>query len=384
MEDVLMRLRLVVLAAAAMSAIGMGAARAEDGPIRIGSSVGLTGYAATGDRAWRDGLALAVEHANAAGGVLGRKVEVITEDNRSEPQEAVVGYRKMISSDKVVAVDSGCVSAGNAAAAASLARAKIVMSLCSILPARPDEQRWAFSFLPPPRFEIEERLRWLKEHTDIRRVGILYDPTPYALMMKNLTPDIAKAIGIEIVAAETYKQDDADLSVQIGHMNAAGAGAIIKMGQGGSTVTAAKNIRQLGLDRMLLMASLDDGSVFQQAGAIMGENFLFVAPGVQIPSAIPAGPARQAADDFLALWRAKYGDRDPNSAARAWDSFNLLARAMTEAKSTDGEAVRAAFEKQDGVQGAIAQYHFSPEQHVGITENPFYMGTVRNGAFVQK
>ncbi len=96
-----------------------------------------------------------------------------------------------------------------------------------------------------------------------------------------------------MVAVETYNPNDADLSVQIGKINGAGGGAIIKMGQGGSTVTAAKNIRQLGLDKILLLASLDDGETFLQAGEILGERFMFVAPGVQVPESIPAGPARQ-------------------------------------------------------------------------------------------
>ncbi|MDB5511814.1 MAG: Extracellular ligand-binding receptor [Enterovirga sp.] len=376
-----MRLRVALAVSAAMFTIH--AASAQE-PIRIGSSVGLTGYSAATDRAWRDSLELAAEKLNAAGGLLGRKVEFVFEDNRSEPQEAVVGYRKMIANDKVVAVDSGCVSAGNAAAASSLVRAKVPMILCSILPPRPEEQKWAFSFLPPPRFESETRFRYLRDHTTIRKVGILHDPTPYAMMMRDLGIKVAQEFGIEVVTTESYKQDDADMSVQIGRINSAGAGAIVKMGQGGSTVTAAKNVKQLGLDKMLLMASLDDGVLFTQAGEILGEQFLFVAPGVQIPASIPAGPAREAADEFLNTWRAKFGDRDPNAGARAWDSFSVFARAVKEANSTDGEAVRSAMEKMSGVQGAVAKYNFSPDQHVGITENPFVLGVVRKGKFEVK
>ena len=84
---------------------------------KIGISAGLTGYAATVDRAWRDGVEVAAATLNGKGGITGRKLEVITEDNKSEPQEAVTVYRKMMSSDKVGVFISGCVSAGNFAAA---------------------------------------------------------------------------------------------------------------------------------------------------------------------------------------------------------------------------------------------------------------------------
>jgi ABC-type branched-subunit amino acid transport system substrate-binding protein len=372
-----------LLAAAALLAAMPFAASAQD-TFKIGSSVGLTGYAAVNDRAWRDSMLLAAETMNQKGGLLGKQVEVIAEDNRSEPQEAVVGYRKMMSSDEVNIFDSGCVSAGNAAAAGAVVRAKIPMMLCSILPPRPEEQKWAFSVLPPPRFEVESRYQYLKDKTDIRKVGILHDPTPYANLTKDIATKIAKDFGLEVAAVETYNPNDSDFSVQIGKINAAGAGAVIKMGQGGSTVTAAKNIKQLGLDKLILMASLDDGETFRQAGEILGDRFMFIAPGVQIPEAIPAGPAREAAEDFLKIWRAKHGDRDANAPARAWDSMMLIKKAVELAKSTEGPALRDAFEKISGYQGAFATFNFSPDQHNGITQNPFIIGVVRDGKLVAK
>jgi ABC-type branched-subunit amino acid transport system substrate-binding protein len=369
------------MAAAVAAAVLSAEARAEE-TFKIGSSVGLTGYAAVVDRAWRDGLAVAAEALNERGGLLGHKIEIITEDNHSQPQDAVVGYRKMISSDQVHLFDSGCVSAGNFAAASFVMQAELPMYLCSILPKREQEQEWAFSFLAPPKFEIESRYRYVKEKTDIRKVGILYDPTPYALMMKDLGVELAKEFGLEVVAQETYKPDDADMTVQLGRINSAGGGAVIKIGQGGSTVTAAKNIKQLGLDKMLLLASNDDGSIFEQAGEVLGDRFLFVAPPVQLPKQLKPGPTKDAVDAFLKYWTPKYPDRDPANSARAWDSMMVLAKAAEIAKSTDGEAIRDATEKVPSYQGAYAAFNFSHDQHVGITENPFLIGKVVNGELV--
>jgi hypothetical protein len=97
--------------AGCLVALGAGHVHAAD--YKIGVSAGLTGYAAAVDRAWRDGLEVAADYVNSKGGIMGRKVQVIAEDNKSEPQEAVTVYRKMISSDKVDIFLSGCVSAGN-------------------------------------------------------------------------------------------------------------------------------------------------------------------------------------------------------------------------------------------------------------------------------
>jgi ABC-type branched-subunit amino acid transport system substrate-binding protein len=368
--------RFALIATVVLAALPFGA---QAQTYKIGASVGLTGYAAANDRFWRDGLNVAADVINARGGILGKKIEIIAEDNRSEPQEAVVGYRKMMSSDKVEIFASGCVSAGNFAAAASVIRNKIPMVLCSILPRQPEEQKWAFSTLAPPRFEVEVRYQYLKDKTQIRKIAILHDPTPYALLTKDIGQKIAADFGLEVVATETYKPDDADLSVQIGRMNAAGAGAIIKMGQGGSTVTAAKNIKSLALDKLILLASIDNVTVFRGAAESLGDRFLFAAPPVQLPEALTDAAMKEAVSAFLKAWTAKHGDADPYAAARAYDAMMVIEKGVAAAKTTDGEKVRDAIEKLAPFQGAAAGYAFSPEAHMGIVKNPFFIGVVQQG-----
>ena len=85
--------------------------------IKIDIAGGMTGYLASIDRGWRDGVGVAAEKISKEGGVLGRKLDVIVEDNRSEPQPTVTAVNKLIVSDKVSILLNGCSSAGNAAAA---------------------------------------------------------------------------------------------------------------------------------------------------------------------------------------------------------------------------------------------------------------------------
>ena len=369
---------LVKLSAAVLGLSALaGHARAED-VYKIGMSAGLTGYAATVDRAWRDGVEVAVDALNAKGGILGRKIQVIVEDNRSEPQEAVTAYRKMISSDNVNVFASGCVSAGNFAAAPLVARAETPMVLCSILPQQPDQVAWAFTTIPPPRFEVETRLEYLKNKTTIKKIGLLHDPSPYANAQSAAAEKEAGDYGLEIVGNEQYKTDDADLSVQIQKMYAAGARAIIKIGLGGTTLTAAKDIKQLGLD-MIMLTSLEDIAVFRPVADVLGDKFFFVASPSQVYDVLPASPLKTEIEKFLVPWRAKYQDRDPNWAGRGWDAVTLIAAAAAKAKSVDGPKVRDALESMDGFQGTTGVYHFSASNHQGITENPLLLATIING-----
>jgi branched-chain amino acid transport system substrate-binding protein len=370
------------IAKCAVAALGLcllagSAAQAED-VYKIGMSAGLTGYAATVDRAWRDGVEVAVDTLNAKGGVLGRKVEVIVEDNRSEPQEAVTAYRKMISSDNVNVFASGCVSAGNFAAAPLVVKAETPMVLCSILPQQPDQVAWAFTTIPPPRFEVETRLDYIENKTTIKKIGVLHDPSPYANAQSAAAEKEAADYGLEIVGNEQYKTDDADLSVQIQKMYSAGARAIIKIGLGGTTLTAAKNIKQLGLD-MIMLTSLEDIAVFRPVAEVLGDKFFFVASPSQVYDVLPNGALKAEIAKFLGPWRAKYGDRDPNWAGRGWDAVTLISAATAKAKSADGPKVRDALESIDGFQGTTGVYHFSPTNHQGITENPLLLATIVDG-----
>jgi branched-chain amino acid transport system substrate-binding protein len=354
-----------------------GQAQAADA-YKIGVSAGLTGYAAAVDRAWRDGLEVAAEYVNAKGGIMGRKVQVIVEDNKSEPQEAVTVYRKMISSDKVDIFISGCVSAGNFAAASFVVRAQIPMVLCSILPPQPEQVKWAYSLLPPPRFEVEKRYEYLKNATQARKAGVLHDPSPYANLQKDIAVKEAPDYGIEIPVIEQYKQDDADFSPQISKMKAAGAKALVKIGIGGSTITVAKNIKQLGLD-MLLLGSVDDLAVFKPAAEELREQFIFVAAPAQVYDALPDGALKQEIGRFLPLWRSKQGERDPGWAGRGWDALMITAAAIEKAKSFDGPKVRDALETISGFQGTGGVYNFSPTVHQGITQNPFLLASIVGG-----
>jgi branched-chain amino acid transport system substrate-binding protein len=357
--------------------------------IKIGSSLGLTGYGSLTDSHWRDGLELAITAVNAKGGVLGKKLELVYEDNKSVPQEAVVVYRKMMSEDKVVAFDSGCISAGNFAAASFVTKAKLPMFLCSILPRQPDEQKWAFSFLPPPKFEVDSRYEYLKNKTDIRKIGILGDPSPYGTLMRNIAVEEAKNYGLEVAANESYQQDDADFSVQIGRINAAGAGAIIMIGQGNAVITVSNNIKNLGLNKMLVLGSINERDLLIEAGRVLGEQYLFPAPMIQVAiddlSMITDPKARAAAEAFITPLKAKHGGKvDSSQTSRAWDSLLMMAQAMEAAKTTEGTAVRDAFEKLGPYVGAGAPYEFSATQHVGIIKNPYVIAYMKDGKLAIK
>jgi branched-chain amino acid transport system substrate-binding protein len=349
-------------------------------PIKIGMAGGMTGYLASIDRGWRDGVAVAIEKLNREGGVLGRKLELLVEDNRSEPQPTVTAVNKLIVSDKVAVILNGCSSAGNAAAAPVAMRGAVPLIICGIYPAdmKPEEKRWIYSMFPPPPFEVLPRFEYLQKKTQLRKVGVLYDPTPYANLQKKIAESDAGKYGLTIVGVEQYKANDTDLSAQLSKLKAAGAEAIVKMGAGPSTITAAKNMRQLGL-RLPLLSSVEDLAVFKQAAEALGEDFFFVANPPQVYEAVPEGPTRRAIKIFLEAWQAKHADRDPTWGGRGWDALHVAVEAMKAANSTEGAKLRDALEGVTAYSGTNGVYTFSAESHYGIRENPIVLAHIVGG-----
>jgi len=358
-------------------AVGMAPAHAQD-VYKIGASLGLSGYIASIDSPWKDGAALAIESVNKAGGVLGKKLELVPEDMRSEPAEAVTVARKLINSDKVIAMVNGCSSAGNAAMAPLVARAEVPMMLCSILPPKKEDHKWAFAYIPPPAFDVEIRLAYLKK-VGTTKAGVVYDASPYAGMQKRVFEELAPKYGVTIAGQEQNKTTDADMTAYITKLHAAGADVIVKMGSGSDTITAAKAIKQLGLP-LALIASTVDMNLVKGSVEALGTKFMFPAQRTQILDLLPKDDrSLKSTQEFMVLWTAKYGDRDPTWAARGWDAVQTIVAAIRKANSAEGAKVREAIENNLSLSGASGEFTFTADEHLGVRTNPYALATMVDG-----
>ena len=255
------------------------------------------------------------------------------------------------------------------------------MIVGSILPKEENLVRWMFSVSSLPAYDVGVRLNYLAEKTDIRKIGIIYDESPFSNIQANVAAALAPKLGLQIVGSEQFQNADADLSVQITKLDAEGARAILRMGTGPGTLTAARNIKALSLDTPLLTTE-QDVTEFKGIAAILGKNFFFSADPPQFYDLMPdTNPAKKVIADFVARWRKAQGDRDPTYAGRAYDALLTLAQAATIAGSTEGTKIRDAIEKVHGLQGTGGVYNFD-KSHVGLTENPMALAQIIDGKMV--
>ncbi|MDI1342588.1 MAG: ABC transporter substrate-binding protein, partial [Pseudolabrys sp.] len=135
-------------------------------------------------------------------------------------------------------------------------------------------------------------------------------------------------------------------------------------------------------------SSIQELDIHLAAGKVLGDQYMAPAPLIQLASedlSVLADPkARAAAEPFVKAMKDKYGRTDNAQASRAWDSMMMMVMAMKRANTTEGEAVRDAFEKLGPYTGAGASYDFTTERHIGITTNPYVLVSVKNDKLVER
>ena len=123
-----------------------------------------------------------------------------------------------------------------------------------------------------------------------------------------------------------------------------------------------------------------DMSLFKQVSDIMGDKFTFVANPVQVNGAVPDSKYAPAIREFMSLWSAKYGDRDPGYGAKGWEAMMIVAEAARRASTLDGTGIRDAIEKVDGFVSVAGVYSYGNGNNYGHSQNAYSVGTIPKGA----
>ncbi len=358
-------------------------------PIRVGLSGPFTGGSSSMGICMRDGVRLAVSEINAKGGVLGRPIQLIERDDEARNELGVQIAQELIEKERVIAT-LGFVNTGVALASQRFYQeAQIPVISNSTTGTLITKQ-----FLAPDYphnyifrvglFDAMQADAMADEAIDRRHfksVAILADSTNYGQLGRaDLEAALAKR-QVKPVAVEKFNLKDIDMTAQILRAKQAGAEAILAIGIGPELAQIANGLAKLGLKLPLVGSNPMAMSSFLD---IAGPN----AEGARMPqSFIQEGttPARQA---FINAYQKTYHVErmsNPPSAAQGYDSVLLLAAAIAQAKSTNGDLIRAALEDlQTSIDGIVARYDhpFSPTDHESISAGMAVIGEVKAGRIV--
>jgi branched-chain amino acid transport system substrate-binding protein len=319
--------------------------------ILIGEFASLTGSEATFGQATHNGIILATEQANAAGGVLGRQVRIIVEDDQGLPEQAQTVVTKLITSDQEVAVLGEVASSRTRAAAPVAQQYGIPLntpSSTNVEITRIGDYIFRICFIDP--FQGLVMARFAANTLGIRNVAILRDiGSDYSVGLADAFIENFTGLGGTIAGDQSYSPGGTDFSAQLTSLAASNPDAIFIPGYYTDVGLIARQARQLGLTIPLLGGDGWDSPRLAEIGgeAIEGSYFSNHS-SMQDPS-----PAIQ---QFVADYQTRHGEAPSALAALGYDAANILFEAMRRAGTTNGEAVRDAIAQTrdfPGVTGTI-------------------------------
>jgi branched-chain amino acid transport system substrate-binding protein len=377
------RRTLTAVALAASLVAAFTSARAAD-PIKIGVQGPFTGGSSSMGVSMRDGVRLAVDEINKAGGVLGRPLALIERDDEAKNERGVQIAQELINKEKVVAT-VGYINTGVALASQRFyqdAKIPVMNNVAtgSLVTHQFDDQPENYIFRNAAHDSIQAPM--IVEEAITRRgfkkVAILADSSNYGQLGRD---DLEKALAlksIKAVAVEKFNVKDVDMTPQLLKAKEAGAEAILTYGIGPELAQIANGMTKLGWKVPMIgswtlsMANFIDNAGPGGEGARMPQTF------VQEPTT----PKRQSfIINYLKTFNPKNARIDsPVSAAQGYDSIYLLASAIKQAGTTDGPKIKAALEDlKSPVEGVVTTYNkpFTAKDHEAITANIPVFGEVK-------
>ena len=326
--------------------------KADTNEILIGEFGALTGPIATFGQNTHKGVMMAVDEINAAGGVLGKRIRLLVEDDQGKPEEALTAVTKLISKDRVVALIGEFASSNSLAAAPFAQQSRIPMlSHGSTNPKVTQVGDYIFRacFIDP--FQGEVMAKFTSETLKLKRVAILRDiKSDYSVGLADYFTRSFTAAGGEIVADESYSAGDKDFNAQLTSLRQKNPEAVFIPGYYTEIGLIARQARRLGIQAVLLGGDgWDSEKLWEIGGEALNGSFFSNHYSVDNPA-----PEIQ---DFVERFKARYDGSAPDAqAALAYDATHMLAAAITRAGSEDPKAIRDALaETKDfpGVTGTI-------------------------------
>jgi len=351
---------------------GSGGAAADT--IKVGEFASLTGKEAAFGQSSHKGTLLAIDQINAAGGVMGKKIELVYEDNQSQPGQSATVVRKLITRDNVVAI-LGEVASGRSLEAAPICQQYKIpqISPSSTNPKVTEMGDYIFRvcFIDP--FQGTVMAKFAEGTLKAKRVAMLSDAaSAYSAGLGQYFRERFLADGNELVIEQKYSGGDKDFKAQLTAIKAANPEAIFVPGYYTEAGLIVLQARQLGIKVPLFGGDgWEAPELIQIGGSALEGCFYSTHYSPQDKS--------EAVQSFVKAFQARNNGETPDAmAALGYDSAMVLADAIKRAGTTDGAKLRdaiAATKDFPGVTGITTL-----DEHRNATKAAVII-TIKDGKF---
>lgn len=351
-------------------------------PIRLGVVAPLSGPTAAAGPVEVNGAKLAVEQYNAEGGYNGRKVELIINDDRSDPQTGLAVTQKLIRSNHVVGIVgsgfSGSALASKPAVQQGETAYVTVSSADTITDPPPNGgKNYMFRSAFSASAQVEAILRYADTLPDAK-IGIVYENSGFGIPSEKSTRDVASKLGTseKIVDSVSVATDATRLEAPLERLRRKGVNTIIDWQAPAGMINLVKSLRTLGWEPDTLSGySATNRGFIKTAGA--------PANGLLVANAYSSAKNPRA-KEFEKSYEAKFGENPwPIFSALYYDTTRLLLQAVDKA-GPDPKKIRDALETTTGFEAATAMpaAPYSSSNHTAIQPDQVFISEIRDGELV--
>jgi branched-chain amino acid transport system substrate-binding protein len=346
---------------------------------KIGGIFPLTGALSWLGEYKKKGAELKVELINKAGGVNGRKLELISYDDQSSPETASRAAQRLVSKDEVVAMIGTASVPVSAAVGAIGAKSKIPVIIGSGYEVDAAKEPFLFNSAHKTDFAVARPFQYWQSK-GITKVALLMPIGSLGELGSTLARKYAPTYGITIIGEEKFDIKAADVTAQLAKLRALNPQAVFSFCTGEPAALVARNMNQMGMNIPVLVSHGNANPGFLKFTAGLSLPILVAAGRSAMPEAIPdSDPCKKVILDFSKAHQAKYGEPANYYSAEMVDAVDLIAAGLKASGSDDPVKLRDALEKIKNFVGMQGVYNFSPTDHHGTVLSDMMVITPKDG-----
>ncbi len=381
-SDIMKRVIAILTILIAFSAASSLEAKDKKQSYKIGGVFAITGPASFLGEPERNTMLMIVDMVNEQGGINGVPLEAVIEDSVGDETKAVNAVKKLINSDKVLAIIGTTRSGTTMAVIPIVEKAETPLISCAaaetiVNPVR----KWVFK-TPQLDRHAADRIYGTMRDRGISRVAVMSATTGFGSAGREQLQNLASKYGMKIVADETYGPKDTDMTAQLTKIKGTNAQAVVNWSIVPAQAIVAKNMRQLGMVIPLYQSHGFGNIKYVEAAGSAAEGIIFPAGRLLAVDTVPdSDPQKKVLVEYKTLYEGKFNDPVSTFGGHAWDATWILVEALKKA-GDDKEGIRKSIENTKGFVGTGGIFNFSKTDHCGLGPEAFEMLVVKNGKFV--
>jgi branched-chain amino acid transport system substrate-binding protein len=350
---------------------GSGGSGANGDTLKIGVAAPLSGASAQDGESIKKGAELAVKLANDAGGVNGKKLELVTQDDKTDPKEAAIVANKLATDSSILAVVGHFNSSATLAGAPIYNKNKVVeISPGSSSPAVTNAGPYTFRVITTDAYQGEYVAKWSLEE-GYKKIAIIYENTDYGLGLAEVYQKAVEANGGQIVAKESYLLGETkDFSSVLTKIKGQNPDLLFIGGLYNEAALIAKQAKALGLNTPFMGV---DGLYSNALIELGGE----AVEGFKLPGFFNTSSENAKTKEFVEAYQKAYNELPGTYAAYAFDATQIIIQAMKE-KGTDRQSIADYITTLKGYEGVTGVHNF--DENGDVLKEPEKL-IVKDGKF---